>query len=649
MTLPVPNLDDRRFQDLVDDAKRMVMRRCPEWTDHNVSDPGVTLIETFAFMTDQLLYRMNRVPDRLYVKFLELIGVRLFPPTPARAPVTFWLSAPQPDVFVIPTATTIGTPRTEIEDPITFATTDELKIIPCAFSLVMVLNSGESELRNLTHSIERGTGFPAFSVVPVVGDTLLIALSEAIPSNAVVLTFAANIDGVGVDPTHPPIVWEAWNGEDWVLCDLERDDTGGLNRDGEIVLHVPADQQVAVFAEQRGGWIRARVVEPDEGYPPYSSSPIVRSIAAFTIGGTVDGINAEIIENEVIGSSEGVPGQRFTVQRFPILSGVGAPEVESTSDEGWQQWEEVSDFASSSPEDRHFILDAVNGEVALGPAVREADGGMRQYGWVPPNGTELRLRSYAIGGGRRGNVGSGAISVLRSSIPFVRTVENRVSAQGGVDGEDIEQAKARGPIVLRTRSRAVTAEDFELLAREAAPEVARVKCLAAGDGVDAGSVKLLVVPAAPEAEARLKFEELVPQLETLEKIKAGLEQTRLIGTRVLIEPPLYRGITVVARVRARGRVKVSRVQAEAVEALYAYLNPISGGPDGDGWPFGRPVQSGELFAVLQKIRGVEFVEDVRIFGADPITGERGQPAQRLDVEPSSLIFSYEHQVMVEEA
>ena len=95
MALPAPNLDDRRFQDLVDDAKRMVMRRCPEWTDHNVSDPGVTLIETFAFMTDQLLFRLNQVPDRMYVKFLELVGVELFSAVPARVDLVFSLTAPR--------------------------------------------------------------------------------------------------------------------------------------------------------------------------------------------------------------------------------------------------------------------------------------------------------------------------------------------------------------------------------------------------------------------------------------------------------------------------------------------------------------------------------------------------------------------------
>src|SRR3712207_4300761 len=102
MALPAPNLDDRRFQDLVDDAKRLVQRRCPEWTDHNVSDPGVTLIETFAYMVDHLLYRLNRVPARHYLNFLDLIGLRPFPPTAAPGEITFWLSAPRETVVRIP-------------------------------------------------------------------------------------------------------------------------------------------------------------------------------------------------------------------------------------------------------------------------------------------------------------------------------------------------------------------------------------------------------------------------------------------------------------------------------------------------------------------------------------------------------------------
>src|ERR1700752_4582283 len=132
MVLPAPNLDDRRFQNLVDESKRLVQRRCPEWTDHNVSDPGIHLIETFAYMTDQLLYRLNRVPDRNYIKFLELIGVRLFPPVAARAPVTFWLSASQPDTVCIPADTRVATVRTETEKAIEFSNVVDLPIITCS-------------------------------------------------------------------------------------------------------------------------------------------------------------------------------------------------------------------------------------------------------------------------------------------------------------------------------------------------------------------------------------------------------------------------------------------------------------------------------------------------------------------------------------
>src|SRR5215471_4581027 len=113
MPIPAPALDDRRFQDIVDEAKRLIPHYCPEWTDHNVSDPGVALLELLAWMSEMLLYRVNQVPDKNYLKFLEMIGVKLQPPAAAGTPVTFYLSAPQPNEVTIPRETETATIRTE--------------------------------------------------------------------------------------------------------------------------------------------------------------------------------------------------------------------------------------------------------------------------------------------------------------------------------------------------------------------------------------------------------------------------------------------------------------------------------------------------------------------------------------------------------
>ena len=649
MALPVPNLDDRRFQDLVDDAKRLVQQRCPEWTDHNVSDPGVTLIELFAWMTDQLLYRVNRIPDRHYVKFLELIGIRLFPPSAARGDVTFWLSGPQPQAIRIPGGTQAATIRTETDQAIVFTTLDDLPIVPVSVTAAFTSVDGKKHVDRTTEALN-GRDFLAFESQPKPGDLLLIGLSDPAPSNALRLRFACTIEGVGVDPTWPPLAWEAWTGADWEACDLDLDTTGGLNRDGDVVIHLPAGHAASVIEKVRAGWVRARVTEPEEGQPFYSSSPNVRGLEAATVGGTAAAVHADVIVDEILGVAEGVAGGRFGVRHRPVVPGDRPMTIGvSDDDAGWQEWTQVPDFADSGPDDRHFVLDAVAGEVSFGPAVRQPDGAVRQYGAVPAKGARIRVDAYLTGGGRDGNLAPRAISVLKSSIPYVSRVENRQATTGGVDGEDIENAKVRGPISLRTRGRAVTTEDFEHIALEAAPELARVRAVAAGAGADPGSVRVLVVPAVQADAGRLRFEQLVPSDETLARVAGRLDETRVVGTRVLVEPPAYRGITIVARLRARPRVNPTRLQDEAMRAIYGYFHPITGGPEGNGWPFGRPVQVGEVYAVLQGLRGTELVEDVRLFGADPVTGQRGQVTQRLDLEPNALVFSYEHQLLVEGA
>lgn len=100
MPLPVPKLDDRRYSDLVADALGVVDRTCPEWTDRSPGDPGVTLLELFAFLTENMLYRLNRVPDKQYVTLLNLVGVTMRPPSAAAVELAFSHAAGGEDVTI---------------------------------------------------------------------------------------------------------------------------------------------------------------------------------------------------------------------------------------------------------------------------------------------------------------------------------------------------------------------------------------------------------------------------------------------------------------------------------------------------------------------------------------------------------------------
>jgi predicted phage baseplate assembly protein len=644
--LPAPNLDDRRFQDLVDDAKRLVQQRCPEWTDHNVSDPGVTLIEAFAQMVDQLIYRLNRVPDLHYVKFLELIGVELRPPAAARGTVTFWLSAPQPQLVLVRAETGVATPRTDIHEPIVFGTTRDLHIVPCSFAHSATQAVGAAPV-DTTTALSGPGGFRCFSAKPAVGDALLIGLSDAVPSCAVTLRMECTVSGRGVDPRRPPIVWEAWTDNGWAACEVDKDDTGGLNKPGDVVLHVPEGHQASIIARNRGGWLRCRVVEAVDDQPTYSASPTVLAVTAFTIGGTAPTTHAEVVRSEVIGRSDGTAGQRFPLQRRPVLPPESPARLTVLDADDEQTWLEVTTFADSGADDRHFRLDKYAGEVQFAPAVRSPDGSVVSYGAVPTAGAVLRIEMYRTGGGRAGNVARGQVRVLKTSVPYVARVENRHPAVGGAQAETLADAKARGPMLLRSRGRAVTAEDFEQLAHDVAPDAARVHCVA--EVGEAGGVRVLVVPhLASDEVGRIRFEDLDPPAATLERISNSLDERRLVGTRLLVQPPEYVWLTAVVSVSARPRYEPSDVRTEVLRALYSLFHPLYGGPDGTGWPLGRSVQSHEVHAALARIAGVDMSREVNValFPAEAETGRRAAAVHRLDLPDHALVYSYDHQVRV---
>jgi predicted phage baseplate assembly protein len=646
--LPAPDLDDRRFQDLVDDAKRLVQQRCPEWTDHNVSDPGVTLIEAFAQMVDQVIYRLNRVPDRHYLKFLDLMGVELLPPAPARGQVTFWLSAPQPQTVHVRAETQVATPRTDVQDPTVFSTVRGLDVISCSFGHAATQAAGEDPV-DRDRELLGPDGFAVFARQPIPGDALLVGLTAAVPSCAVLVRIDCPVQGVGVDPTNPPLVWEAWNGSGWSACEVERDGTGGLNRPGDVVVHVPADHQASIKARQRAGWLRCRLRATGPTERTYQESPVVRGLSAFTVGGTVEMVHAEVVPTEELGSSEGIPGQRFPLRRRPVVPWPEPTVLEVGGPADWQAWTEVPHFADCAADTPAFRLDLAAGEVELGPAVRESDGTLRQYGAVPPRGSVLRLCSYHTGGGRRGNVARGQVRVLKTSVPYMARVENRTPAVGGVEAESVENAKLRGPVLLRSRGRAVTVEDFEHLAREAAPGAARVLCLPATDPAEAGGVRLVVVPqVVGDALGRIDRRELQPPESMLADIVARLDAARLVGTRLLVIPAEYVGVTVVVRATARRGYDPATVRGDVLRALYRLLHPVEGGSDGHGWPFGRAVRAPEVHAALAALPGLDLSGDVelQLFPADA-DGQRSAAVQRLDLPPHGLVHSFEHQVRVQ--
>jgi hypothetical protein len=138
MSLPVPNLDDRTFVDLVLAARERIARSCPEWTDRSAHDPGMVLVETFAYLTEIMLYRLNRLPEKAYVAFLNLLGVTRHPPAAAWTELTFTRASgatgagPGPaaagDPVPIPTGTRVAAARGVDPEPVIFITTESVAV-----------------------------------------------------------------------------------------------------------------------------------------------------------------------------------------------------------------------------------------------------------------------------------------------------------------------------------------------------------------------------------------------------------------------------------------------------------------------------------------------------------------------------------------
>lgn len=653
MSLPVPNLDDRKFQDLVDEAKRMIPQLCPEWTNHNLSDPGVALIELFAWMTEMSVYRINQVPDSFFTHMLNLLGVEQFPATAARAPITFWLSGAV-DSIEIPAGTEVAT-AAATGQPVVFTTLGD-RVIHQPELVAALTSEGDGQYVDVWEDLSLGlsqvTCFPRQPVTP--GDCFYLGFAGSLAGNALRLAIEATAEGIGVVPDDPPLVWEAWQGEGWAAATVPTlvgdkrpaDTTGGLNRDGTILLMIPPVHEPMTLGGVQAHWVRARLVSPERDQRMYRSSPRIRRISASTVGGTVTAEHSRVIHGEVLGTSTGKAGQVFASEAAPVLPREDRETVQVVPDGGDpQDWIEVADFVDSTPHDPHFVWDSTTGQVTFGPSIRYPDGSVRQHGAIPPEHARIRITRYRSGGGASGNVGVGTINRMLSTLPYVSGAVNLDASQGGVDGETVENAKLRGPQSLRAGGRAVTVSDFERLAGQADSGIGRVRCLAPVTPGD--PIRLLVVPRIERPPETLTLDHFALPESMIRRIGDFLDERRILGSKIEIGTPYYQGVTVAALLTARPGRPETVVRERALRALYDYINPLTGGADGLGWLFDGDLNSAMVFQLLDAVEGVERVDEVLFFEYDLRNQERvGFGKELVKLASDSLFLSSNHQVVV---
>ena len=693
MPLEAPNLDNRRFADLVAEARARIPRYAPEWTDHNESDPGITLVQLFAWLGEIILFRLNQVPERNYIEFLRLIGVERKPAVPARADLTFTLSNPNKDFVVVPRGTQVGAqakeapgavagaaePPPEDEAPVVFETDEPLNVLGAKLAAVQVFD-GVNFLNYTDENKPAGRAYPAFGTRAREGSALMLGFASTANFPTVEINLAVRLYA---DPAKlreltcdlpetrvtPPatVQWEYWDGGAWRRLDVVSDETRALTRSGHVYFRGPKDirrARLGAFSAPSDPelyWIRLRLERSQYELVPELDAVLTNTVRAIAV---------TTVKDETIGASDGAPGQSFFLLNAPVYA--GAPMalderlrrkrraqlqppneeeqakldralrererrkgflLEVDEGQGFKPWEEVEDFFNSGPDDRHYTLARAAGEVRFGDGERGA---------IPVAGVNnVAVRYYRHGGGARGNAGAETVTDLQTSVAGVEEVKNFYPAEGGSDEETIADTKARAPMEIKSRDRAVTTEDFEFLALQTpGVRVRRAHALPLTHpqfpGVEVpGAITVIVVPESKEARP-------VPSEGTMQTVCAYLNQRRLLTTEVFVAPPRYKQVLIEGTVFANPAANPAEVKTKVEAALTTYLHPLEGGPDGQGWPLGGDVIFSEIFRVMLQTEGVQEVEDFRIV----VDGERFGRCENGTVEDGFLVFSDGHEINV---
>ena len=658
MPLPVPILDDRRFDDLVAEARQRLAAHLPELTQVAPGDPVHALVDLFAWLTETILYRANLIPERQRRVLLNLLQVPLRPAWPAHGLVCVDSSPRTPALpALLPSGSQIGGGGQ------TFSTEGEVQPTPLVLTLMAKqsvdggtltrLGFDEEDLRE-QHGLAAGDTVAAFQprvftpgaepldLVGSLDHAYYLALSaprqlagrlpelrRALAGETLNIALAPPHDIVGeradaASVRNRTLTWELISEDldDGTLLFLPLtvlfDSSGGGRRPGVVRLRLPRNadlmQSLAVPDPLFAG-VGARPPEPPRQVPQERIALWIRLSCAeepeLPLGFL--GINGVAVIGQatrrdlMVGIGNGRPDQVIDLPDRDIDPAHLRLEVEESG--RWMAWQGVEVLFGRRAEERVYRLDAQAGQVQFG------DG---QHGRRMPEGARIRIAEYRHGGGSAGNLPAGDLRSVNGGSGL--TLRHELATSGGRDGETVAEAERRIPGFLTHRNRAVTRADFATLAlTNPLRPIGRaevIEGLLPGSALSnlrrdvPGVVSLFVLPpGAPETGRTPK-----PTQGLLQDVFTHLIERVLVGTELYVLSPEFVPLAAGVRVVVRDPQTEGETLAAVRQALTDYLWPLApGGAEGGGWPMGEDVRGAELETRVARVPGVREVSSLVLF------------------------------------
>jgi len=585
------SIDTLDFDALVAEAQRRIIPRTRgQWTLHAPVDPGITLIELYAWLLDQRSYWANHVDGDYGRALLRLLGDAPRPARAARVPLAIEAGVTTP----VPAGTRFR--FAPAGTALWFATQNPVTALPLAPAPFALRSDGVDLTIDLRsgRSVDVMTGSGGASRVEL-DLVLTAALAGAVPDVGV----AFAIDTAGdVDPEWSPdavaaappatLTFSYRTATGWSALTVT-DGTGGLRRPGILHFTLPADAAPLVAPNTWTYTIALATTAATFTAPPRVTAVAPNAvIASHSIATTFAPPTVPLP----------LPGAQIELPAPPIESSVALSIVEL--DGNPYAWQPASDFTSFGPGDRVFVVDRARSAVTFG------DGLTGRLLCASTSIANPISATFDAGGGTAGNVGLGTWFSAGNTLEAT----SFAPAIGGRDSEALADAEARVANRLRDRTRAATAADYATIATTT-PGVAIARGFAA-IGFDPaepclpapGVVTVFVVPGVPDRTAGDLRSIAAPVTDpgALAAVAARFAATRLLGTQVNVATARYRDVAV--RVALTGDPwdpAATRANIEA--AIRAWLDPLLGGAERAGWPFGNPVRPSDLLRIAQLAAG----------------------------------------------